>query len=718
MNVFTVDSGTWNSAKTIAFDVPYDSYIIINITGSNVVFDGTTDDRVLKEKNVLYPISRVELLEKGISEEDEALVVVGKDYCKDEEGYVKTFAKLLNGNDRYWDRADHILYNLPSATTFTLKGNWVGSILAPNAAGSDAGKDGKCNGHLSGSLVCKSYEGYQEFGGVVSSVPLIDMPKVTIKKIDAKTNENLAGAILQIRDLDGKVLYQWESTDEPKTVELIEGNYLLYEISAPENYSKVSQVVAFEVKANGKIAKKTTPVESKLIESVPVPAYQIVNTSAGPNPEITNYIKNYENENNKRINKISFKPDTSRATYRADWGLDMTVGTVFDDDALATWVETRHWSHTEDGKEEVAYIPAMQRLCRTRATVMFYRGSNAVSDVKMKEFTIYYDQISTQTVTNANTENVDIDGNENVITVGNLQDTSIRVSIKKTDKNDDSVIAGVGFGLYSSEDNELFAKDELIAGGVTNTEGELVLDRRKIPAGKYYVKEISAPVKYAISDEKWEFDAIENDYKKYNLDVENEEAVTTITINKVYKGTTDPVQYAVFVVYAAEDIYNEMGYKIYSKDNSIDGGSTNADGKITFTIKLGKYNTKPGKYYIKENGGPTNLVFSPDTKYNFEVKQNVEDYVFNVENDFTKVDITKVDKESGEKLPGVKLKLTSYDKSQIYDSWTTTDEPHRVEKLYPGRYKIIEEESPDGYASIEDFEFDVVKTADVQEVRV
>ena len=50
MNVFTVDSGTWNSAKTIAFDVPYDSYIIINITGSNVVFDGTTDDRVLKEK--------------------------------------------------------------------------------------------------------------------------------------------------------------------------------------------------------------------------------------------------------------------------------------------------------------------------------------------------------------------------------------------------------------------------------------------------------------------------------------------------------------------------------------------------------------------------------------------------------------------------------------------------------------------------------------------
>ena len=720
VNVFSIDSNTWSSIRGVVFDVPYDSYIIVNITGSNVVIDGTASyyEHYIKEKSVLYPISRVELLEKGISEDDEALVITGRDYCKDEEGYVKTFTKLLNGNDKYWDRADHILYNLPNATTFTLKGNWVGSILAPNASGSDEGKEGKCNGHLSGNLVCKSYEGYQEFGSAVSSIPLLDMSKVTVKKTDVNTNEDLSGAVLQIRDLKGDVLYQWKSTEEPMTMDFMEGVYLLYEISAPEHYNRVEQVIQFEVNGNGKIVKKTTPVECKSIESVPVPAYEITNINGYESPEITRFISNYESENNKRINKISFKPDTSTATTRADWGLDMLVVCRLNDTGNCTWVETRSWSRTADGKEEVAYVPPIGKLSATRGSVIFFRGSDSVRDVKLKDVTVYYDKLINETITNTNAKTVDINGSENVITIGNIPDTSIRINIKKTDKKDGYVIAGVGFGLYSAKANELFGKDELIAGGVTNSQGELILERTNIPEGKYYVKELSAPVRYAIPSEKWEFDAVANTYKKYNLDVENEEAITTVTIKKTCKGTTEPASSVGFTVYAAEDIYNEYGALVRSKDTAVNGGGTDENGEIVMTFQPSKLNHYIGKYYIKEVGGPPWFLYSPDEKYEFEIKQNVDNYVFNIENDFTKVEVTKVDKDSGEQIPGAKLKLTNANGTFVYDSWTTTDEPHIVKRVAPGMCKIIEEKSPDGYTSTEDVEFEVTSTAEIQKVKI
>lgn len=61
------------------------------------------------------------------------------------------------------------MYNLANAKSFTVNGNQVGTILAPNAEGTDSGKQQNfwnastwCGGHLTGNLICKSYTGYQE----------------------------------------------------------------------------------------------------------------------------------------------------------------------------------------------------------------------------------------------------------------------------------------------------------------------------------------------------------------------------------------------------------------------------------------------------------------------------------------------------------------------------------------------------------------------------
>ena len=728
INVFSVSNAGWSSINDIVFDVPYGSYVIVNITGDNIVLDGTHDSSTaphkayVKEKNILYPVSRAEIAENGIDMMDEAFAYYGKGYCKDEEGYVKSFTKLLNGTDKYWDKGEHILFNLPDATSFTIKGNWIGSILAPNAAGTDDGKDSDCAGHLSGNLICKSYEGYQEFGTALFSLPGLDIPKITIRKTDINTDENIAGAVLQIRDLDGNVLYQWESETESKTVDLSPGTYLLYEISAPENYNVVSQCIPFEVKANGSVAKKTGSIQYKTVESVPVDASEQTEPMYYNNQYgVSKYIRDYEAETGKRINKISFKPDTSAATFRPDWGLDYIVsdtnGDRINGSGAYIWLEPKSWTRTQDGKEETAYIcPFGFDTYSDRSEIHFYRGSDQTHDVKIKDLTLYYDEVKTKSGSGANTDNVTV--SESVITIGNVPDTIIKVDITKTDKKDGSALAGIGFGLYSSEANSMFAKDELVIGGVTDTNGKLTLERGKIPAGTYYVKEISAPIKYAIPTDKWEFAAVENTYKKYNLNVENEEAVTTVTVNKTYKGSTDPVQYATFIVYAAEDIYNENGTKIYSKGSSINGGSADANGKLTFTFKPETYRNCPGKYYLKEIYGPTWLVFPSDTEYNFEIKQNIDEYVFNIENDYTKVEIEKVDKTNGELLPGATLKVTNINGTTVYDTWTTTDEAHRINKLGTGRYKLVEEEAPDGYTSMEDVEFVVTSTGEIQKVRV
>ena len=77
--------------------------------------------------------------------------------------------------------------------------------------------------------------------------------KVSIVKIDQKTNEPLAGATMRVEDAQGNVIDQWISTINPHIIrDLPNGTYYLREIEAPKGYRLLEEPVAFTVSDQAK----------------------------------------------------------------------------------------------------------------------------------------------------------------------------------------------------------------------------------------------------------------------------------------------------------------------------------------------------------------------------------------------------------------------------------------------------------------------------------
>lgn len=85
-------------------------------------------------------------------------------------------------------------------------------------------------------------------GNIEQSVEMIDKV-VSISKTDLTGEKELAGATLQVVDVDGNVVDEWVSTDEAHNVSgLVEGNdYSLIEVVAPDGYVLSTDSIDFTV---------------------------------------------------------------------------------------------------------------------------------------------------------------------------------------------------------------------------------------------------------------------------------------------------------------------------------------------------------------------------------------------------------------------------------------------------------------------------------------
>ncbi|MFR7798767.1 MAG: collagen binding domain-containing protein, partial [Collinsella sp.] len=84
-----------------------------------------------------------------------------------------------------------------------------------------------------------------------------------------------------------------------------------------------------------------------------------------------------------------------------------------------------------------------------------------------------------------------------------------------------------------------------------------------------------------------------------------------------------------------------------------------------------------------------------------------------VSNDYTKLDVSKVDACGGQEVTGAELVLCDSNGNEI-DSWTSSGKPHRIEHLSPGTYTLRETMSPRTYDLAEEITFEVKATGEVQ----
>jgi len=66
-------------------------------------------------------------------------------------------------------------------------------------------------------------------------------------------------------------------------------------------------------------------------------------------------------------------------------------------------------------------------------------------------------------------------------------------------------------------------------------------------------------------------------------------------------------------------------------------------------------------------------------------------------------------------IPGAHLTLFDKD-GKVVEKWTSTEEPHMIERLPVGEYMLREELAPDGYVRAEDVKFKVEETGEIQKV--
>lgn len=279
----------------------------------------------------------------------------------------------------------------------------------------------------------------------------------------------------------------------------------------------------------------------------------------------------------------------------------------------------------------------------------------------------------------------------------------IQISVEKKDSVSGEVLEGVVFGLYAGEDitdaqgNVLIEKDALIETKATGEEGTVTFDSDLIH-GKYYVKEEQRLPGYLPNEEIWEIDAAYENQNEtvitFEKEVENQPTETQFTKTDIVTG--EPV------VGAELQILDEEGTAIREW--------------VTTTEEHIEYALPEGNYVLHEETAPNADGYVTAQDVEFTVKEDGSITKVEMEDDFSKVDVSKTDITGDTELVGVKLQVLNSEE-EVLDEWVSDGTEHRIEYLPVGEELTLREiQTIDGYTMAEDVKFTLEDTGEVQHV--
>lgn len=120
-------------------------------------------------------------------------------------------------------------------------------------------------------------------------------------------------------------------------------------------------------------------------------------------------------------------------------------------------------------------------------------------------------------------------------------------------------------------------------------------------------------------------------------------------------------------------------------------------------------------YILTETTAPDGYVRAEDIEFTVKDDFTIQGIV--MEDDYTKVEISKTDITNGKELPGAKLQIKDSE-GKVIEEWVSTNEPHMIEKLPVGDYTLIEITAPAGYEVAEEVKFTVEETGEIQHVEM
>lgn len=520
-----------------------------------------------------------------------------------------------------------------------------------------------------------SYQGQDVETVVLKAVKKNQPTTMEITKSDITTGTELDGASLKVLDKDGNVVDEWTSVkDAPHVIKrLVAGEtYTLREEFAPYGYLKATDIT-FTVEDNGDVQK----VEMK--DEVPtglliinkkgefLDKVTLLDNAKGTVEHLFEYITG-------SLTEVTFNVYAAEDIKAADgvsedyFKADELVGTITTD---------------TNGIAQLGDLPVGKYYVKEAETAHGY-----VLDGEPRYVDLSYRDQDTPVVT------------YDEAWQNNRQ--KVKVTVLKKEKDTERVLAGGIFGLFTREDiknasgDVLLEADTLIELKTTDENGQITFTADLPVDGNYYVKELYAPDGFVNTNEEqdftFEYAGADQAEVSYDFTFENE--ATTVELTKSDLTTGDELPGA--------------HLKVTDEDgNVVDEWVSTEEAHVIKELVVGKTytmtETKPADGYVTAES------------IEFTIENTAEIQKHEMKDDVTKVQISKTDITGDQEIPGAKLTILD-ENDQVVESWTSTEEPHYVEKLPIGRYTLREEQAPKGFILTADVSFEVKDTGEIQTV--
>ena len=287
-----------------------------------------------------------------------------------------------------------------------------------------------------------------------------------------------------------------------------------------------------------------------------------------------------------------------------------------------------------------------------------------------------------------------------------------KIIVHKTDADTEANVEGAEFTVTAKEDivtadgTVRLEAGEVAAVITTNRNGMAFTD--KLFLGVYEVEETKVPVGYVKPADK---KTVELKYENQEITlvkevVEVANQPTKFILTKIKQGDSKrPLSGVEFAFWEKAKGENEE----LEKETMI----TDEQGRITLQY------LEPGTYCFQEVTALPGFLLD-DTIFEITIdEQGLVDGervgALTVENEFTKVDISKQEVTGEQEIEGAEMELVDSEGKTI-EMWVSGKEPHRIEELTPGDYILKENLAPAGYLAAGEVKFTVSESGEVQQV--
>ena len=291
----------------------------------------------------------------------------------------------------------------------------------------------------------------------------------------------------------------------------------------------------------------------------------------------------------------------------------------------------------------------------------------------------------------------ELDESEIVINVYKQKENyATRIDISKVEVGKTEEIIGAKLQILDENEN-------VIESWVTNGTPHIV---RGLETNKTYYLDEAEPAPGYVTAERIEFSMddygnIQTSQENINPDAETQtivmrDDITRLEVSVIDIETKEPV------------IGAEM--EIVDKETGEVIETWITDGTIHVVEKL-----PIGDYELVQTKAPTEQGYVKPDNIDFEIQDTSEVHEVIMEEDFTKLEVSLVDKDTQELLPGGILEIIN-ENGEVVATIDDTSNKFYIERLPVGNYTLVETKTPDGYNTADPINFELKETSEIQTV--